>query len=269
LRPAALAVAWLVLGAAGCGSAPDEEGAGPPPATPAVEREPFDLSNPYTSRPLANMDRLFAPFVVADLIAASERPPEDVRVLELGIGVGRVLMELRARFPEIELHGIARAPWEGGDPQARLRETAVHFGLLTAEQAARTRAPVLHFHDVDDGDLSFLPSDHFDLIVSQVSFGYIERKDRLIEELWRVLRPGGLALVDVDNLLLMKSGNALPLREFFGRVAGEGYALEIREAAGFPFLVMRKNVARPLALGLEPRRLDFPVFVDPRGAQTK
>jgi SAM-dependent methyltransferase len=231
-----------------------------------TDLEPGDRDNPYLSRPLAHMDRLFAPYRVADLIAGLDRPEAEIRVLEFGMGVGRVLMELRRRFPEIELHGIGRAPWR---PRPRgnerfVRETGVHFRLFTPEEAAAVKLPVLHFHDVDDGDLSFLPSEHFDLIVSQVSFGYVERKDRLLEEFWRVLRPGGVALTDVDELVLVKDGNALALEDFFARVAAEGYEVELRRAAGFPYLRMRKNVDRPLALRLEPRWMEHPVFRDTR-----
>jgi len=170
------------------------------------------------------------------------------------------------------LHGIGKEPWRAGGAAgnaAWLRESAVFFALFDAQQAAAMRLPELHFRDVDDGELGFLPSDYFDLVITQVSFGYIARKDRLIEEFWRILRPGGIALIDLDNLLLMNSGNALALDDFFARVAAEGPDVAVHRNGPSPFLVMRRNLATPLALRLTARRFDMPVFVDPRGHETK
>lgn len=263
------AIVWGTIAAAGAAAA---EATGTPQgsASGAVAEAP--RGNPFRSRPLASMDRLYAPHRVVDLVADAQRRHAEVRVLEFGMGEGRVLLELRRRFPTIELHGINKTPWRRDGEAANaawLRESAVFFGLFDAEQAAAMRLPVLHFHDVNDGDLGFLPSDYFDVVITQVSFGYIDRKDRLLEEFWRILRPGGVALTDLDNLLLMGSGNALDLETFFARVAAEGPDVAVHRNGPFPYLVMRRNQAAPLALRLEPTQFKWPIFADPRGFTAK
>lgn len=231
--------------------------------------EQMRRGNPYTSRPLAKMNRMFRPHDVVALIeaaiAANGGDQARVRVLEFGMGEGRLLMELRQRFPRVDLHGINKCRWTTGDNQAWLLQTGVHFGLFDPAGAAAMKPIVPHFRDVDEGDLAFLEDGFFDVVISQVSIGYVNRKDRLIESFWRVLKPGGVALLDLDNLLLMRSGNSLPLDAFFASVRGEGFDVAV-ESNEFPFLLMRKNTDRPLALKLRPERVPFSIFVDPRGS---
>ncbi len=116
------------------------------------------------------------------------------RLLEIGCGHGIVLLELSQRFPELALDGLNR--WKSGavSSDKSLAYIAKRYGL--AAPGARGKAPRLHFHDAkklrfDDGS--------FDVVVSQVSLQHVERKDRAIEETWRVLKPGGVALLNVDS----------------------------------------------------------------------
>lgn len=226
------------------------------------------IGNPYTSRPLESMNRLFRPFVVEDIIAEKLASAGSVRVLEFGMGEARVLMQLRKRFPSAELHGINKEPFTADDDENWVRASSVYHGIFTQKEAMTVELPTLHFADVDDGRLPFLADSTFDLIISQVSVGYIERKDVLIEEFWRVLKPGGVALFDVDNFVLMRAGNAMSLEELAGELREEGYEIEVRRNE-FPFVHMRKNTARPLRLKLRPIEPSFPLFEDERSNAIK
>lgn len=221
------------------------------------------IGNPYTSRPLENMNRLFRPFVVEEIIAEKISAAGSVRVLEFGMGEARVLMQLRKRFPTAELHGINETPFapEGNDDW--VRASSVYHGIFTQAEVKSVALPILHFADVDDGRLPFLADDTFDVIISQVSVGYIDRKDVLIEEFWRVLKPGGVALFDVDNFVVLRAGNVIALEDLVIELQKEGYAIELRRNE-FPFVYMRKNTERGLDLRLRPYRPDFPIFKDDR-----
>lgn len=230
---------------------------------------PQQFGNPYTSRPLESMNGMFRPFVVEDIIAEKLTSAGSVRVLEFGMGEARVLMQLRKRFPTVELHGINEEPFTADDDNENwVRASSVYHGIFTQREARTVELPILHFADVDDGRLSFLADSTFDLIISQVSVGYIERKDILIEEFWRVLKPGGVALFDVDNFVLMRTGNAMSLEVLAGELREEGYEIEVRRNE-FPFVHMRKNTTRPLQLRLRPFVPSFPLFEDQRENATK
>lgn len=116
------------------------------------------------------------------------------RVLEIGFGFGIVMAQLKLIYGDsLELHGINRKEKDGNWGLAR--RSAVMQGLIAEEEFDKLTPPALHYVDVNLG-LPF-PSDHFDFAYSQVSFFYYEEKAFFLEELNRVLAPGGLARVDV------------------------------------------------------------------------
>jgi len=121
---------------------------------------------------------------------------EPVRVLELGCGEGRVLLELKKRFPSIEVHGLNREPWPAMRGPKSVEKQALRRGILDRAAIAEFGLPEVHFHDASD--LQF-EDDTFDLILSQVAIPHMDRKDRVLTESWRVLKRGGLALLDMDT----------------------------------------------------------------------
>jgi len=62
------------------------------------------------SRSLEDFSRKFGKDILQKLIQKA-LSKDKVRVLEIGCGEGRVLMELKKLFPNIELHGINKSPW--------------------------------------------------------------------------------------------------------------------------------------------------------------
>lgn len=119
---------------------------------------------------------------------------ERVRVLEVGFGFGTVLMELLKKYPgRLELHGInrrrAHGNWEA------VRQNALSLGLFGADELDRLKPPDLHYCDVSEG----VPFEEgtVDLVYSQVAVIYFDDKIRFLEELNRVLAPGGVARIDL------------------------------------------------------------------------
>ena len=117
---------------------------------------------------------LFEPYAV-DVAA---RVPAGSRVLELACGTGRVTRHLVAR---------------GLDVVA----TDLHEPMLAV---ARERAPGATFQVADICALPF-PAQSFDVVVCQFGLMFVPDKPLAIREMRRVLRPGGVAIVAVWDLL--------------------------------------------------------------------
>ncbi len=232
---------------------------------PSVPRGHFSVS-----RSLADFDAKFGEGAVVRAIADRVRGGAATRVLELGCGEGRVLMELRRAFPGVELHGINRRPWPVMLGSRSLLETAAFYGIFEPRELPGVTLPAIHFCDAET--LPF-PSDHFDVIVSQVAVPYVARKDRLLAEVWRTLKPGSTAYLHMDSTrgdetgLVGGDSPCLVIHRGTQRVTGADYFAQVR-SRGFDvryarqrcrefgrdryrfLLVMNKNTDDPLALDL-------------------
>ena len=125
------------------------------------------------------------------------RHQEVVRVLELGCGFGTALLELRKRYGgRVSLHGVNRRERDG-DAEAFLRN-GIERGLIAPDASLSEPLPAIAYGDIADG-LPF-EDDSFDLVYSQVAWFYFANKVAVIREVSRVLREGGLAKIDADEL---------------------------------------------------------------------
>jgi ubiquinone/menaquinone biosynthesis C-methylase UbiE len=111
--------------------------------------------------------------VAAEVAAAV---PSGAAVLDAGAGTGRLLVALARRRPDLELTGVDLE----ADMIARAEHNAAAAGL--ADRIA------LQVGDV--ADLPY-PDDSFDLVVSTLSMHHWAVVEPAVEELARVLRPGG------------------------------------------------------------------------------
>lgn len=100
----------------------------------------------------------------------------DMRVLEIGCGIGRLLQYMALIFEEV--HGI--------DVSAEMIEEGRRY---------LARHPNAHLEVGDGASLAPYPDAHFDLVYSYVVFQHIPDKaviESYVTEARRVLRPGGL-----------------------------------------------------------------------------
>lgn len=224
------------------------------------------------SRSLADYDAKFgAGLIVATIrqCIAVTSSQDSSRVLEIGCGEGRVVMQLRKLFPRIELHGINLEPWPAMQGSHSLPATALRYGIFDSSELEGVLLPSIHFYDAQQ--LAFA-SDYFDVIISQVTIPYVARKDRLLEEVWRTLKPGGTAFLHLDStrggdpallggdcpcFVLHANGRRIPVADLFKALRTHGFDL-LYHAQVFHdegegrlryLLVMRKNTADALRLG--------------------
>jgi SAM-dependent methyltransferase len=153
------------------------------------------LGDPNTGRGLGDLDARLGVGIIEAAIERRLQASGHCRVLEIGCGEGRVLMELRSRFPDAELHGVNQRPWPAMRGSESLPAVAAFFEV-PPPQAADVPLPAIHFCDAAAMPL---PDDHFDLIFSQATFHFIRNKHRALEEIFRVLKPGGEAHVQMDS----------------------------------------------------------------------
>ena len=223
------------------------------------------------NRSLADFDAKFGGGVIEKTLRKAMTSREPVRLLEIGCGEGRVLMELRKLFPSVELHGINKKPWPAMRGPKSLIATAMNYGIFTKEEARRVSLPVLHFYDATE--LRF-PDGYFDVVISQVSIYQMKRKDLLLQEVWRVLKKGGKAFLHIDSMyedypdfinqetprfIIYKNNRLHPLRRFIKELRDKGYDITCKMAFGNQagdadlkrtHIVMHKNTEAKLELNL-------------------
>ncbi len=223
------------------------------------------------SRSLDDFNKKFSKDIVQTVIRKALSKGEPPRVLEIGCGEGRVLMDLRKLFPTIELHGINRKPWAAMKGSSSLERTATYYNIFTSSGLKEVSLPKIYFYDAQE--LKF-PDNYFDLIISQVSIQYVARKDLLLEEVWRTLKVGGKALLNIDGrvgripdfldfetprFIIYKGDKVYPVRKFVGDLKQKGYSItyssstemENNEEKKRVNLVIMKNTPTRLKLNLQ------------------
>lgn len=192
------------------------------------------------SRGLEDFNRKFSKNIVEKTIKRALKPQKEVRVLEIGCGEGKVLMELRKQFPNIELHGINKKPWQAMKGSVSLKRTATLYKIFTQSEVKKIKLPKIHFYDASK--LKF-KDDYFDIVISQVAIQYVKRKDELLEEVWRVLKKGGKAFLNLDTVsenfpdylrhdsprfIIYKNGRVYPLKRYIQDLKKSGYDISYR-----------------------------------------
>jgi ubiquinone/menaquinone biosynthesis C-methylase UbiE len=133
-------------------------------------------------------------------------------VLDIGCGTGRTLAQIATAHPRLPLVGLDLSPYYLQAARDVLHD--VHDLSLVAENAER-----LPFRDA-----------YCSIVTSVYVFHELPRAVRrtVLAEAWRVLRPGGLLVVE-DSAQLAESG---PLAFFLGRFAKEFHEPFYREYVG-------------------------------------
>ena len=133
-------------------------------------------SSSLTNRTLETMESSFALPGSASLRAWAAPLAENIsRVIEIGAGEGRVLLEVQRRFPLANVTGLNR-PFgrfvnvAGSGEQ--LAATAARYGISVEH------LPAIALHDRPSSLLTNLPAESVDLIISQATFQWVRYAQR-------------------------------------------------------------------------------------------
>ncbi|MEM9482070.1 MAG: class I SAM-dependent methyltransferase [Cyanobacteria bacterium P01_F01_bin.116] len=114
--------------------------------------------------------------------------PEKANILDIGCGTGRLLNRLAAKYPD-------------------LQGTGLDFSAEMLRQARRSNLhrPRLIFVPGNAAPLRFVDN-QFDAVFNTISFLHYAEPERVLAEVYRVLRPNGMFyLVDLTNQSLTRS----------------------------------------------------------------
>ena len=188
------------------------------------------------------------------------------RILEIGSGEGRLLLDLMTALPHAEIVGINKESWPAMQGQRSLLAAARYYRLATPSTLACLELPSVQFCSAES--LPF-ESASVDAVFSQAALHYVEDKAKALSEIWRVLRPTGVALLHLDSkpsvgpdffqgitprLIIYNGQRRLSCSSFFSSLRKRGFPIRMWTShellAARVFLQMRRNSALSLDLGL-------------------
>lgn len=136
--------------------------------------------------------------VIGETLTGLLAPGKTLNVLEVGFGHGRPLLELAWRFRNeaVNFFGVDKRQKPPVEKSEDLREIARLYEIAPENILADFRLPEVFFYDA--AQLHFA-DESLDLIYAVIVVRFIERKAEFLEEVARVLRPGGVALLHIGE----------------------------------------------------------------------
>jgi ubiquinone/menaquinone biosynthesis C-methylase UbiE len=173
--------------------------------------------------------------VLRTLLDQAELRP-GMRVVDVGCGTGTLAVMAKRRYSDVDVVGV--------DPDLK--------ALARAKRKAQRTAVSIQF-DRGFGDALPYPDGAFDRVFSSFMFHHVpsEQKPRMLEEIRRVLKPGGsLHMVDFDrsehgggNFLSRMLHSSPRLRD-----NAEGHVIELMRQADFQEVI--KVARKEMLLGM-------------------
>jgi SAM-dependent methyltransferase len=197
--------------------------------------------NEERSHSLEDFNKKIAPFKHEDLIQEiferNRLAGEKTRVMEIGAGNGRMLMELKKLFPEVEFYGINKEKTHTFYRRESFILTALKFGIFTKNDIEGLDLPYVLFEDLDFGARIPYSENKFDVVFSQDTVRHIKYKFELFNEVMRVMKPEGTSFhTDLSGMNIYSRGSVLELRDALAEFRRRGIdinTLENRESLRF------------------------------------
>ncbi len=197
--------------------------------------------NKSRSHSLAEFNEKIAPLRIEDLVSEvyekNKILGEKTRVMEVGFGNGRVLIELKKLFPEVEFYGINKSKTLTFYRRESFILTALKFNLMTEAEAKEMVLPYVVFQDLDFGQRIPYDDNKFDLIYSQSTLPYIRYTFELFNEIMRVLKKDGVSIhADVTGVNVYSKGVIISMKDAgkeFRKKGIDFYVLENPQSVRF------------------------------------
>jgi SAM-dependent methyltransferase len=157
--------------------------------------------------------------------AESLAPGPAARILDYGCGAGAIVTQLRTRKRDAFGCDVF---YEGGSYRTVVPPELVAAGVI---------------RDMPDGRIPF-PDDSFDLVISNQVFEHVPDLDGVLDEVRRVLKPGGILLFLFPDRSVWREGHCgVPLMHRFPKGTGlRVYYAAAWRALGFGFHKGGKSV---------------------------
>lgn len=190
--------------------------------------------NEERSHSLADFNKQITPYKIEDLIQEvyekNRLAGEKTRVMEIGVGNGRVLMELKKLFPKVEFYGVNKEKTRTFYRRESYILTALKFEIFNKSTIEDIELPYLIFEDLDFGAKIPYGDNKFDIIFSQSTLQHIKYKFELFNEIMRTLRKGGISLhTNVSGLVLYSKGVVVELRDGLAEIRRLGINIKTLE----------------------------------------
>jgi ubiquinone/menaquinone biosynthesis C-methylase UbiE len=197
--------------------------------------------NKSRSHSLAEFNEKIAPLRIEDQVSEvyekNKILGEKTRVMEVGFGNGRVLIELKKLFPDVEFYGINKSKTLTFYRRESFILTALKFNLMTEVEAKEMILPYIVFQDLDFGQRIPYDDNKFDLIYSQSTLPYIRYTFELFNEIMRVLKKDGVSIhADVTGVNVYSKGVIISMKDASKEFRKKGidfYVLENPQSVRF------------------------------------
>lgn len=188
--------------------------------------------NEERSHSLEDFNKKIAPYTLQDIIQKiydkNRLAGEKTRVMEIGAGNGRVLMELKKIFPEVEFYGINKEKTHTFYRRESFILTALKFEIFSKRDIEQIDLPYIVFQDLDFGARIPYAENKFDLVFSQATIQYIKYKFELFNEILRILRVGGTSIhTDLSGFTLYSKGLVLEFRDALAEIKRRGIEISL------------------------------------------
>ena len=190
---------------------------------------PYNESRSHT---LSELNAKITPYHLEDLISEiyekNKLAGEKTRVMEIGFGNGRVLMELKKLFPEVEFYGINKEKTHTFYRRESFILTALKFNLMNKDEAHDMILPYVVFEDLDYGKKIPYAENKFDLIYSQGTVPFIRYTFELFTDILRVLKLDGISVhTDVTGVNIFSKGVMLSFKEAMREIRRQGIEIYV------------------------------------------
>lgn len=187
-----------------------------------------------SSHSLKDFNEKITPFRIEDIIQEiyekNRLAGEKTRVMEIGPGDGRMVMELKKLFPDVEFYGINKEKTHNFHRRDSFILTALKYEIFNKEEIEQLDLPYIVFQELDFGERIPYDENKFDVIFSQNVMSKIKYKFELFNEIMRVLKPAGLSFhTDVTGINVYSKGIVLELRDAFAEFRKRGIDIKLLE----------------------------------------